>query len=773
MCCICSALTGLAQGDAVFTKSDSLSAKDMEELIEYAVELSEQASYNSEMGNYAEAVRLETEALNIVKEVLGEKHPDYATALSNLASCYACSGDYTEAIRLCTEALNIYKEVLPEKHPDYATVLSNLTIYYAYSGNYTEAIRLGTEALNIRKEVLGENHPDYATSLSKLALFNFKLGNRDSESENILIEANTKTAEWIRKTFATLTADERKNLWRSEYNIWFENTVPGISYEFTTPKLAETSYDATLLAKGILLASDIEFSKILQESGDEGLLKTYEDLTTIRRVLGRLYEKPIAERRLNTDSLERVATSLERDLVERSKAYGDFTRNMSVTWKDVQRNLKAGDVAIEFVSFQVDYDSVMYVAYVLDKKMKNPRIVPLFESRQLNRIPSSDYYSTKELSQLIWGRLDAYIAGFENIYFAPAGELYKIAIEFLPDYKRDGLISDHHNLYRLSSTRELATVKDRYGLTQAVLYGGLTYDADARILEADGARHPESAFRDFALTGVADSLNLRNGVRELPGTRAEVEDIRQTMTERAIYPRLFTGLDGTEGSFKALSGEKISLMHIATHGFYWTASEVRRSSGLVFLMPENSSARYADDNAMTRSGLLLAGANYRLMGKTLPENVPDGILTAKEISELDLRGLDLIVLSACQTGLGEITGDGVFGLQRGFKKAGANTLLMSLWKVDDRATQMLMTRFYEHFLSGKSKLESLALAQKYVREYEEETEVFEESGMTASQRRKNRRLGIEPGNTSTETVRVRPFENPRYWAAFILLDALD
>ena len=158
---------------------------------------------------------------------------------------------------------------------------------------------------------------------------------------------------------------------------------------------------------------------------------------------------------------------------------------------------------------------------------------------------------------------------------------------------------------------------------------------------------------------------------------------------------------------------------------------------------------------MTCSGLLFAGANNALRNKKLPEGVNDGILTASEISHLDFRGMDMVVLSACQTGLGEVGSDGVFGLQRGFKKAGARTLMMSLWKVDDEATQMLMTAFYRNLTSGKmSKYESLQQAQKYVREYEvkiPKDESYPQKGYDT----------------------LRRYENPIYWAAFILLDAVE
>ena len=185
-----------------------------------------------------------------------------------------------------------------------------------------------------------------------------------------------------------------------------------------------------------------------------------------------------------------------------------------------------------------------------------------------------------------------------------------------------------------------------------------------------------------------------------------------------------------------------------------------------FLMRGDDCAA-VEDKALTRSGLLFAGANNALQGKTLPDGVEDGVLTAKEIAALDLRSLDLVALSACQTGLGEITGDGVFGLQRGFKKAGANTLLMSLWKVDDTATQLLMTQFYKNMLSGMGKYEALTAAQKYLRELE--VEVKPEK--TAFQQIMDGKDGKKEKNPEHRTV--RKYANPYYWAAFVLLDGIN
>lgn len=695
------------------------------------------------LGNYWEAINYGEDALDAQEQSLGKEHPDYAMLLNNLAISYSGAGNQTEAIRLASKSLEVQENANGEHLPMYAVSLGNISKYHYFLGDYKNSIKFCSEALSILRDVCQEGHPDIAAILVDLSYYYFK----DNDFENVekySTEANNLNLELIRGTFAGLTARERQMFWdKNKY--WFENQVNLYANKTNSPILIENACNATLMAKGVLLNSERDFSELIAESGDDEAIEVFNKLRTTRNILNRLYEKPIADRWADTDSLEKVASQLERELIDRSKVYGDFTRNMTIDWKEVQRKLGSKDVAVEFVSFKGDDDKQVYAAYVINSKMKIPEMVRICDGGELNKISSAGYYQSGDLSRLVWGRLAEYIENAENVYFAPAGELYNIAMESLPNPSGDGLISAHHKMYRLSSTRELAVIKDKNTIERAALYGGLKYNTDLDVLEHDTERYPNVNDRDFTIINRVDSLNLRGGVLELPNTKIEVENISQSFKGTSIKPMLYTGTLGTEASFKALSGKKINIMHIATHGFYWTESEVRRSRNLGFLQIGDNSPRYVEDKALTRSGLLFTGANNVLTGKPVPDNVPDGVLTAKEISVLDLRGLDMVVLSACQTGLGEITGDGVFGLQRGFKKAGANTLLMSLWKVDDRATQMLMTKFYEHFLSGKTKLESLTLAQKYLRDYEEEA----------------------------DGEKIKPFEAPKYWAAFILLDAIN
>ena len=230
-------------------------------------------------------------------------------------------------------------------------------------------------------------------------------------------------------------------------------------------------------------------------------------------------------------------------------------------------------------------------------------------------------------------------------------------------------------------------------------------------------------------------IRKADNIIPLPGTKKEVERISAILKktyETDISTQL--GIHGTEESFKHLSGRAPGIIHVATHGFYVSNDEITPQSSFIGAnILDTKSNVIQDDNSMLCSGLLMSGA----LSASIPQEVEDGILTSKEISSLDLRNTQIAVLSACDTALGEVTKDGISGLQRGFKQAGTKSLLMSLWKVDDEATCKLMTEFYSNWIAKKMmKHDALEAAKKVVRE-------------------------------------TNVWENPKYWAAFILLDGLD
>lgn len=769
------------------------------------------ASYYSALGNYEEAIKLDSEALYTIEQTFGKNHPDYANILSNLANDYYYYGNYVEASRLGHEALNIREKVLGTQHPDYAEALSNVSMFNISLGNlaeakrqimeaskifqitfgqeshnysimlhklalcnalqhnFSESIRLEKEVLKIFAKTIGKNHPDYRLALNDLTFYYFNSKDYINTAQQTILTTE-ECNKIVFSTFTDLTSHERTLFW-NKYSNWYNYYLPMFSYYISEPELSVATYNGALLAKELLLNADREMSQLILESNDKAFIQEYRDLQFNKTILYKMLQKPKKEHITDIDSIHRIVRKQEKELITKSKVYGDYTRNLQITWKEVQKKLNKEDIAIEFLAFPAGKDSIIYAALILRPETTSPKMIPLFERKQLSNINKKDFYTTPTLSQLIWKPLEKELKGIKNVYFAPAGQLHNIAIEHLPS-SDSTFIAEQINFYRLSSTRQLVMIKDKSHIKEAVLYGGLKYDADTTALVVENKKYTDIP-RDLNIqhTFYPDSLNLRDGAKYLPATKIEAEQIKQALENTRLQPALYMDLRGTEESFKALSGKNISMLHIATHGFYWTETEARQTKDLDFLMMgDNNQSRYVEDKALTRSGLLLSGANIALKGNPLPEGLEDGILTAKELAGLDLRGLDLVVLSACQTGLGEITGDGVFGLQRGFKKAGANTLLMSLWKVDDNATQLLMTQFYKNLLAGKSKFESLREAQKYVRDYEVEIETTPDKRWQSEARQKEKQ-SKKP--MPKEFKKIKKYKDPFYWAAFILLDAID
>lgn len=714
---------------------------------DYAVSLGNLAGFYSATGNFEEAIKLGEEAVKINEIVVGKEHPAYALSLSNLAYYNSLFGDYSESVRLGQEVLAFYETSMSKEHPDYASALSNQAHYNAQLGNYAEAVRLETVARDIKKRILGEGHPAYGLSLNNLTFYYFAEADYPS-MERVVAEFVPLEMNSVKTSFASLTANERVQFWNKKQYI-ADNLTYYTAFN-PAPAMIENAYNFTLLSKGIILNTEVEFDRFLAETGSSDLADKYNEIRKLRLQLNKLYEKPIAERWGDTDALEKEVARKERDLLDQSKEFGDYTRNLALTWENVRNALSAKDVAIEFATYKLNRDSTMYAAYVLKRDMEYPQMVRLFEEKDLLSMRQGALYNTPAASRLVWGGLQPYMEGCENVYFAPVGLLHQIAIESLPGLEEgDDRILTKYNFYRLTSTRELALQADNTSERSAVVYGGIVYDMAIEVKEPEPQEERVATKKIKVKKSLPREAKTRAGIKYLEGTRVEVENITNTLTDKEYAIEMVTGEEATEESFKMLSGKNRGIVHVATHGFYWQKDEAddmaRMNRSLTFMaqgeegMPVNM-----EDKALTRSGLFMAGAAHTLAGKDVPEGLDDGILTAAEIARLNLRATDLVVLSACQTGMGEISGDGVFGLQRGFKKAGVRSILMSLWDVDDAATEMLMSEFYRHYSAGETKQQSLLGAQKAVREFEGEA-----------------------------GGRYCNFSDPHYWAAFILLDGID
>ncbi len=698
-----------------------------------------------QLDRLSQAIEYYEKAMEVYEKVYGSNSPDCASVLQNLGLCYAELGDYDKALPNLSKALEIRKEELGEHHPEYATSLQNLGHYYRILEDYEKGILYASEAMRIYRDVLGERHLDYANCLSSIGFSYLRTGDRDSSS-TYLRSFYGIFSDIVLDAFTYLPQNQRSMYW-DNYNFHYSLNLP-IATHFLSgdEEFMRTAYNGALFSKGLLLNTETEMRRLILESGDEEALTLYDRLLEERQWLDELYNIPVSERPMPVDSLENLCESLEKELQLKSRAFGDYTKNLTITWKDVQAALGKHDIAIEFLEISVAEDTTVYGALTLKKGYDAPHFIELFDLKDLEALrakyagrPHSEGLVMEDgaLYDMVWKPLEGELKGTKNVFFGPSGELYHIAIEYAAGGKRP--VIRKKNIYRLSSTRQLAVERGVAERSRSAVFGGLKYGASEEVLLADSRKYTQRSLPEDVFFHI-DSLDIRGAggglmVADLPGTETEALEIDALLRKEGLDNTLRMGEEGTEAAFKDLSGRRENIIHIATHGFYWNGHQASRINERLGRSLDDGAGRLQEDASMTRSGLLFTGANNTLRGRENKEGVDDGILTAKEIAQMDLRGTDLLVLSACQTGLGEVSGEGVFGLQRGFKKAGVNTILMSLWEVDDEATSLLMTSFYKALAKGLSKADALKAAQKAVKNY-----------------------------------KAKDFSSPYYWAAFILLD---
>jgi CHAT domain-containing protein len=330
------------------------------------------------------------------------------------------------------------------------------------------------------------------------------------------------------------------------------------------------------------------------------------------------------------------------------------------------------------------------------------------ESQLRNAIPTSGatnrkinyYYNESTLYNLIWQPLIGLLEGINTVYFAPSGLLNSLSMAAIhcPGNKK---LMEKYNLVQLSSTRILGMPNETQLVKDAIVYGGIIYDTDTVTLLSNSEKYDrkDEVYLAFYQSEIEKT---RSGFMYLEGTELEAKIITDKLQKEGVSTKTLTGTDALEESFFALSSlSSPSIIHLSTHGFYYpdTISDENRKK-LDLSSSGEIQFRYSDD-PLLRSGLLMAGANLTWKGLQLPKGIEDGILTAREVSNMNLMNTQLVVLSACQTGQGDVKGsEGVEGLQRGFKMAGVRYIIMSLWQVPDKETTEFMEKFYNNWLGG-------------------------------------------------------------------------
>lgn len=738
--------------------------------------------YETEYGVISVAEEHVGALIAVTKALLGEEHDDYLTAL-NLASEIAMKQDkYAQAYAYLTEAMEIIKrrkthpasmewsivsnwanlvdlilddesalwahefalrkvkELYGEKSVYYLQQIGNMGVFWSDRKQYERAIPFQLDAYNRSKELYGMINANTLVKGYNLWLSYAGIASKRDSAYYYLQENDTYIRAYIQNIFGVMSEQQRESFWRSYFSSHYSVVRPSFlkDYAAINPMAYGDMYDDLLFTRGLLLNSNDAFDRVLAHSTDSVLRTKWQQLLALKTRLSSSQAMDSKERK----SVERQKDRLEREIAISSQAYRTEQENFSVRWQDVQRALKEDEVAIEFTinginhwgHFENKTDSILYYALVLRKHDAHPQLIPLFEREELgqfydgrNDLKMYEYDIHQDAAyKLIWKKITPYLKDCSTIYFAPTHALAQIALEALP-VTEDSVFGDYYHMYRLTSTREIVKKHDSVEPTYAALYGGIRYDVSAEDMLAESERYADLALSSTRSIDPTDTID-RGRLRYLPGTKREVERIRQELTAAHCSTALLTDMAANEESFIAISGQPNNIIHLATHGFFWREDVAKEKE--VFKQQETQETI----DPLSRCGLLFAGANMALQGHSaeLSADVQDGILTAREIATMDLSACDLAVLSACSTGVGEYSEDGTIGLQRAFKQAGVQSLIMTLWPVNDNAAQLMMTEFYRNWITlHQSKREAFRNAQN--------------------------------------TVRAQ-YEEPVYWAGFIMLD---
>ena len=691
------------------------------------------------MGLYNKALPLFEEALEISEKTLGTDHPDYANILGNLGGLYYGMGSYEKAFSMFEEVLQLIEKALGKAHPDYATILNNLAFLYESMGSYDKALQLYQEALEISEKALGKAHPGFGEYLNNLAYLYVSLGLYE-KSLPLFQQGYLNTQGQIRGNFAFQTEIEKEKFIRNKGANDIFNSFS--NFNFLTDNIYEEALSDALNSivtrKGLLLNANKNILDALKRLNREKITSQVSDFYLERGYVQRQLSLPIAERSSDYESRKEALETLERELVTLYTKYYGEELNYVRDYK--QTPLKEGELAIEFTRFRVHNkqwtDSLMYVAYLYKRDWSTPKAVDLFEEGELRELlkeskaPKARYATrggkvpnfgnaavSKRLYELIWSPLEEYTKDATRIYYSPDGLLHTISFSALPDEKENRL-GEVVDLNQMGNTADVRKNTKSPDLNDVLLIGGVEYNYTPPTNSTTENKVGYSILDNKQLLNNEENKK-RGGGKSWPyleGTKEEVDYIKKLLPSS----RVWTSTNATEEAFKELSGDSPSVLHIATHGYFFADLKSKEEELL------NKETPYVlAENPLLRSGLILANANYAWQNKGVnPYKEEDGILTALEISNLDLKKTDIVILSACETGLGDVpSSEGVYGLQRAFKMAGVETVIMALWKVPDNETSEFMQLFYKNWKGSKDPKQAFKKAQsKMMKKYKDEPE---------------------------------------------------
>lgn len=729
---------------------------------EYGAVLSNLAITYGTFGQFDKALKLNQKAVSLTEKYLGTDNFAYGQRVNNLALANVKLQKYQVADSLYKITLQNALQLFGNEHLQYAIRLVNMGVNNLHMGQYEKAETQIHEARSILSQKLPKYHKFMVSVNAHYAKALAHLGRKKAAAE-CLIEAVRFVENVEEKGFKRLSVKDYEDAgwlfeipgFEAEAADYYKGANEGSlmylqhgfdyfseggqlqyaaslkpqldrfeSYAFRHSNQSDfvsQGLDNELISNGLLFKNKERLIKIMKASTDSLLQQQFKEWEKQKEILAKQYSLPASRRAKDFESLIQQTEELEETLARASVPFKEA--HQYTGWEAIAAVLKKGEIAIQFSSFQyfptgqqLASDSILYVAYLIKKDDVAPKMVFLFEEQQLSNLRNvrklygKDPNSHNNLQKLIWEPLAKELEKIHTVYFSPTALLHRINFSAIPIDNKTS-ISDRFNLYQLGSLRLLLfphkiTTSEPI---QAVLFGGIDYENDAESTVTDSYKDSVSIVSISSKWQNMDRAFLGNDWSSLQWTEREITEIASILQTSKATVEIYSESTASEAAFKQLgkTGPSPNILHLATHGYFFP--DPKKEAKLGFRSAEHP---------LIRSGLILAGANKAWNGGETIPGAEDGILTAYEIAQMDLSNTELVVLSACETGLGDIQGnEGVYGLQRAFKMAGVKHVIMSLWNVKDRQSMEFMTAFYSEWLENKKEIPSaFQAAQKTIRE---------------------------------------------------------
>ncbi|MDM8546105.1 CHAT domain-containing protein, partial [Candidatus Venteria ishoeyi] len=649
---------------------------------------------------YEKAKSLFQRALRVREEILGKEHPDTLISVNNLANLYQAQGNYHEAEPLFQRALLVRKQVLGEEHPDTLTSIDNLANFYQAQERYGEAESLFQQVLRARKKVLGKEHPD--TMHTMQSMISLQLSLKQAPKALVLLRhLETAALRYTAIELSTTLGEAQKRSFLSQQSV-LQDLALNLAVQYPSKETHQFAVTVLLRWNQVQGEEALFLQRLSRQSGDPQIKELAEQIRATRKELSFLAN----QKEVNSQTLQTLLNTLaakEVQLSRHSRLYKQHLVVRSLDLNSVRSELPHSSALLAVKAYRpFDTEKQIlqaphYLALLLpaedsgETALQLKDLGPVEETGLSGQIlKAGEAQTEKDLYQQLFADWDEQLAAYESLYIVPDHWLHLLNFERMR--LADGRYwIERQPLHRLSNARDLLRPPPLQKGKGLVALGGIDYGT--RPVKGTGAvvgaglqPAPEHL---TALTDTQRNLagQLEQGFLPLAASRKEAKQIPQFFWSPAHgddqsgkLEQVWLGADATEHKLKQLDHAP-QVLHLATHGFYL---EDRLELGRPLVL----------------SGLALANANLGIHGQR-DEHGEDGILYALEVQDLNLEGTQLVTLSACDTGKGVVDyAEGVYGLIRAFRVAGARNVLMTLRKVDDEQAFRFMTEFYRRWLES-------------------------------------------------------------------------